>query len=152
MKKETPKYNALSNKELKYAEDFYDTTKVQVSKNRLLISNISFIVGALTILGSLFAVYSFIKNQGMKEQKINSLFEPDNPIVKHKELTREISSVRHDMGVADTSILKLSDNKFKNLQNSIKQLSKSQDNFQKEMSHKFEKQTDRLIQVIKDTK
>ena len=142
------KFDALSNKEKQYAQDFYDNKKVQVSRIRLLFANISLIVAILTLAGMLITAYSFVKEKGAKDAKIKSLFEPNNPVVKHKELVKEISNVRHDMGVSNTSI----NSKYADLKKSISDFKKEQKDFRRDINKKMEKQTDRLIEVIKSTK
>jgi len=144
--------NHLTDEEKEYAENYNNPKKIHVTRKRLLASDITLVVAVLTIIGALFTGYSFVKEQGARDNEINSLLDKKNPVVKRQELKSEIKSVRHDFGIADTTLFKVSDARFKNLQSSIEKLSKSQERFKDAMGRKMEKQTDRLIEVIKNQK
>jgi len=96
--------NHLTDKEKEYAENYNNPKKIHVSKTRLLISNMAFIAGVITILGALFTAYSFAQKQGARDSEIDNLLDEKNPVVKRLELKNEISSVRHDMAVGDTLV------------------------------------------------
>ena len=109
-------------------------------------------VTIVTLATLIYGGYAWTKSVGASEAQIQSLFNKNNPIVKRKELKREIKSVRHDMGVADTTLFKLSNSKYISLKEAIKDFKKEQRDFKKDIDKKLETQTDRLIEVIKNQK
>jgi len=117
--------NHLTDEEKEYAENYNNPKKIHVTRKRLLASDITLVVAVLTIIGALFTGYSFVKEQGARDNEINSLLDKKNPVVKRQELKSEIKSVRHDMAVGDTMVILKNDSKYKLIEQHIESIDKS---------------------------